>query len=136
MARIETTPAAQPGRTPGAPSEGALPTAHAGARGVLGGLLRSHGEAQRATNVELFFDLVYVFAITQLSHFLLAHTAVRGALDTLLLFAMVWLVWAYTTWVTNWLDPQRLPIRSLLLVLMTPASTNSMSPLFETEMTP
>lgn len=85
---------------------------------MLGGLLRSHAEAQRATNVELFFDLVYVFAITQLSHFLLAHATVRGALDTLLLFAMVWLVWAYTTWVTNWLDPQRLPIRSLLLVLM------------------
>jgi low temperature requirement protein LtrA len=85
---------------------------------VFGGLLRSHAEAQRATNVELFFDLVYVFAITQLSHFLLAHATVRGALDTLLLFAVVWLVWAYTTWVTNWLDPQRLPIRSLLLVLM------------------
>lgn len=85
---------------------------------MLGGLLRSHAEAQRATSIELFFDLVYVFAITQLSHFLLAHATVRGALDTLLLFAMVWLVWAYTTWVTNWLDPQRLPVRSLLFALM------------------
>jgi low temperature requirement protein LtrA len=74
--------------------------------------------AQGATNVELFFDLVYVFAITQLSHRLLEHATVRGALDTLLLFAMVWLVWAYTTWVTNWLDPRRLPVRSLLLGLM------------------
>ncbi len=81
-------------------------------------MLRAHSEAQRATNVELFFDLVYVFAITQLSHRLLDHATVHGALDTLLLFAMVWLVWAYTTWVTNWLDPGRLPVRALLLALM------------------
>ncbi len=81
-------------------------------------LLRSHTGAERATNVELFFDLVYVFAVTQLSHHLLQHTTVGGALQTLLLFGIVWLVWAYTTWVTNWLDPQRLPVRTLLLALM------------------
>jgi hypothetical protein len=55
--------------------------------------LRLHSEKQRATDVELFFDLVYVFAVTQLSHRLLDHATVRGALETLLLFAMVWLVW-------------------------------------------
>jgi low temperature requirement protein LtrA len=81
-------------------------------------MLRAHTGAQRATNVELFFDLVYVFAVTQLSHYLLSKTTVRGGLQTLLLFAMVWLVWAYTTWVTNWLDPERLPVRALLLTLM------------------
>ncbi len=83
-----------------------------------GGMLRAHAGAERATNVELFFDLVYVFAVTQLSHRLLQHATVGGALETLLLFGMVWLVWAYTTWVTNWLDPERLPVRSLLLALM------------------
>jgi low temperature requirement protein LtrA len=31
---------------------------------------------------------------------------------------MVWLVWAYTTWVTNWLDPDRMAVRVLLVVLM------------------
>lgn len=81
-------------------------------------MLRAHAGAERATNVELFFDLVYVFAVTQLSHRLLQHATVGGALETLLLFGMVWLVWAYTTWVTNWLDPERLPVRSLLLALM------------------
>ncbi len=30
---------------------------------------------------------------------------------------MVWLVWVYTTWVTNWLDPDALPVRVMLLVL-------------------
>ena len=31
---------------------------------------------------------------------------------------MVWLVWVYTTWVTNWLDPDRLPVRLMLFALM------------------
>src|SRR5947209_8203875 len=81
-------------------------------------MMRAHAGAERATSVELFFDLVYVFAVTQLSHHLLKKTTVAGAVETLLLFAMVWLPWAYTTWVTNWLDPERLPVRGLLLCLM------------------
>jgi low temperature requirement protein LtrA len=43
---------------------------------------------------------------------------VAGALQTGLLLAMVWLVWSYTTWVTNWLDPERMAVRLLLVVLM------------------
>jgi low temperature requirement protein LtrA len=81
-------------------------------------LLRDRSGAQRVTNIELFYDLVYVFAVTQLSHSLLLHPTVRGALQSALLLAMVWLVWAYTTWVTNWLDPDRFEVRLLLVVLM------------------
>jgi len=81
-------------------------------------LLRDRTGAQRVTNVELFFDLVYVFAITQLSHTLIDRPTVEGALQTLLLLVMVWLAWAYTTWVTNWFDPERLPIRAMLLAQM------------------
>jgi low temperature requirement protein LtrA len=73
---------------------------------------------QRVTNVELFFDLVYVFAVTQLSHYLLHHLTLDGALQAALLLAMVWLLWAYTTWVTNWLNPEQIPVRLLLLGLM------------------
>jgi low temperature requirement protein LtrA len=80
-------------------------------------LMRPRGGAERVTNVELFFDLVYVFAVTQLSHYLLAHPTTTGALRAGLLLAMVWLVWVYTTWVTNWLDPQRIAVRLLLLGL-------------------
>jgi low temperature requirement protein LtrA len=78
---------------------------------------RTGGDAQ-VTNVELFFDLVYVFAVTQLSRHLAEHLTAAGAGRTALLLAMVWLVWVYTTWVTNWLDPQRLPVRLMLLVVM------------------
>src|ERR1700744_968959 len=81
-------------------------------------LLRDRSGVQRVTNIELFFDLVYVFAVTQLSHYLLGHATVRGALQAGLLLAMVWLVWSYTTWVTNWLDPDQMAVRLLLVVLM------------------
>ncbi|HSZ43249.1 MAG TPA: low temperature requirement protein A [Trebonia sp.] len=74
-------------------------------------------QGQRVTNIELFFDLVYVFAVTQLSHHLLSEPTAAGAFQAALLLAMVWLVWAYTTWVTNWMDPQRTAVRVLLIVL-------------------
>jgi len=81
-------------------------------------LLRDRSGSQRVTNIELFFDLVYVYAVTQLSHYLLGHPSVAGALQAGLLLVMVWLVWSYTTWVTNWLDPQQMAVRLLLMVLM------------------
>ena len=87
-------------------------------RGTPLDLARHTSGAARVTNVELFFDLVYVFAITQLSHHLLHNPTITGALQTALLLAMVWLLWAYTAWVTNWLDPERLPVRWLLLALL------------------
>jgi len=80
-------------------------------------LLREPGPA-RVTNIELFFDLVYVFAVTQLSEYLLRNLTPAGALRTGLLLTMVWLLWAYTTWVTNWLDPDRIAVRLMLLGLM------------------
>ncbi|MDT4977877.1 MAG: hypothetical protein QOG98_3635 [Pseudonocardiales bacterium] len=81
-------------------------------------LRRPEDDGGRVTNVELFFDLVYVFAVTQLSHLLIKHTTVEGALQTLLMLAIVWQVWVYTTWVTNWLDPDRLPVRAMLIGVM------------------
>ena len=74
--------------------------------------------AGRVTFIELFFDLVYVLAITQLSHLLLDHLTVRGALQTLLLLLAVWWAWVYTAWATNWLDPERRIVRLMLLTLM------------------
>jgi low temperature requirement protein LtrA len=89
------------------------------AEAVVRNLMRDRAEGrQRVTNVELFFDLVYVFAVTQLSHYLLPRPTLDKALQAALLLVMVWLVWAYTTWVTNWLDPERIPVRLLLLCLM------------------
>ena len=79
---------------------------------------RVPGEEQRVTNLELFFDLVFVFAVTQLSHSLAVHLTWTGALRTLFLLLVVWWVWSYTTWMTNWLDPERTPVRLLILGMM------------------
>jgi low temperature requirement protein LtrA len=77
-----------------------------------------NGAEQRVTPLELFFDLVYVFAVTQLSHRLLEHLSLRGVLETLMLFLAVWGVWVYTAWFTNWFDPHRLPVRLVLVAVM------------------
>jgi low temperature requirement protein LtrA len=83
-------------------------------------LLRARSEHQhgKVTFVELFFDLVFVFAITQLSHLLLAHFTPMGAVETVLLLMAVWWAWIYTSWITNWLDPERAPVRLALFALM------------------
>lgn len=75
-------------------------------------------QRRSVNSVELFFDLVYVFAVTQLSHHLLTHSDLTGALGTLLLLAVVWWPWVYTTWATAWLDAGRLSVRLLLIGLM------------------
>jgi low temperature requirement protein LtrA len=72
----------------------------------------------RVSFVELFFDLVFVFAVTQLSHRLIEHFTVLGAAETLLLTLAVWWVWMYTAWWTNWLDPERRPVCFALLAMM------------------
>lgn len=77
--------------------------------------------------VELFFDLVFVFAITQLSHGLLHHFTAIGAVETLLLLLAVWWVWMYSTWALNWLDPETMPVRLLLYGLMLAGLFISMS---------
>jgi low temperature requirement protein LtrA len=79
---------------------------------------RDAGEAQRATTLELFYDLVFVFAITQVSHLLLDDLSWLGAGEALLALLVVWWAWNYTTWVTNELDPDSTSVRLLLIWLM------------------
>ncbi len=72
----------------------------------------------RVTYAELFFDLVFVFAVTQVSHTLLGRLTPLGLAQTTLLFLAVWWVWVYTSWITNWLNPELTPVRILLFALM------------------
>ena len=77
-------------------------------------LRQRDGATARVTYEEIFFDLVYAFAVTQLSHKLLLQLDGRGLLETLILWFGVWLGWQYTCWVNNWFDPQTPRIRGLL----------------------
>jgi low temperature requirement protein LtrA len=97
--------------------------------GARKSLLRErHGhEHGKVTFVELFFDLVFVFAVTQLSHSLLKDLSIAGAAKMVFLLMAVWWAWIYTSWVTNWLDLERTPVRLLLMVLMLVGLVLSMS---------
>ncbi len=82
--------------------------------------LRARGTASegKVAFAELFFDLVFVLTIIQLSHSLAAHYSLLGLGEAAMLMLAVWWVWIYTTWATNWLDPDKAPVRLLLFVLM------------------
>jgi low temperature requirement protein LtrA len=79
---------------------------------------RAPGEEQRTTALELFYDLVFVFAVTQVSHLLLDDLSWRGAGRAALALLVVWWAWNYTTWVTNELDPDSIVVRLVLIGLM------------------
>jgi low temperature requirement protein LtrA len=79
---------------------------------------RAPGAAREVTPLELFFDLVYVFAVGQLSHHLLEHVDLRTGAETAILTLAVVYAWYMVAWGANWLDPDRLPVRLLLVGLM------------------
>ncbi|MFJ4038365.1 low temperature requirement protein A [Microbacterium sp. NPDC090007] len=73
--------------------------------------------ADRVTYVELFFDLVFVLALTQVSAYLFENQTLLGGFEGLILVCALWWAWVSTTWVTNWLDPVKLPVRGAVIVL-------------------
>ena len=79
---------------------------------------RGSGGTQQTTTVELFFDLVYVFAVTQLSHQILDHLSVAGVARAAFLLLVVWWAWIYTTWMANWFDPGSSAVRGVLTGVM------------------
>jgi low temperature requirement protein LtrA len=79
---------------------------------------REPGAERVVTPVELFFDLVYVFAIAELSHHLLEHVDLRTGAETVIMALAVVYAWYMTAWGANWLDPARLAVRLLLVGLM------------------
>ena len=79
---------------------------------------RAPGEERVVAPIELFFDLIYVFAIGQLSHHLLEHVDLRTGAETAILALAVVYAWYMVAWGANWLDPDRQPVRLLLVGLM------------------
>ena len=76
-------------------------------------------DAEREVSpLELFFDLVYVFAISQLSHHLVEHVDLRTGAETAVLALAVFYAWYMVAWGANWLDPDPLPVRAMLVGLM------------------
>src|SRR3954471_20982579 len=70
---------------------------------------------QQTTAVELFFDLVFVFAITRLSQLVLDDLTIQGLLRAGFLLLVLWWAWINTTWLANWLEPASTPVALLLM---------------------
>jgi low temperature requirement protein LtrA len=68
--------------------------------------------------LELFYDLVFVFAITQVSHLLFNDLSWAGAVHATLALLIVWWAWDYTVWVTSEVDLEPIAVRLLVLAMM------------------
>ncbi|MEV4498080.1 low temperature requirement protein A [Micromonospora arborensis] len=93
------------------------------------GLVRSEASGQRATFLELFLDLVFVFALTRISarvidDFTDGQRGVYAGLgQALLLFLALWAVWSLTVWSTSWLDPEAPIVQTVIIMTMVGAMT-------------
>jgi low temperature requirement protein LtrA len=76
-----------------------------------------HGpEDQAVTFVELFFDLVFVFAVTQITALTAANLTWSGVARSILLFWLIWWAWTQFTWTLNPADTTHDLVRILTLV--------------------
>ena len=72
---------------------------------------RQAERGHRVTPLELFFDLVVVFAITQVTTFLSRSPTWGGLLRGALLLGALWWAWSAYAWLTNMLDPEEGGVR-------------------------
>ena len=82
------------------------------------GLARAVGEEARASPLELFFDLVFVFAITQVTAFMANDPSFAGLGRGLLILAFVWWAWSGYAWLTNAVDPEADRARLVMFAAM------------------
>ncbi|HWN60427.1 MAG TPA: low temperature requirement protein A, partial [Streptosporangiaceae bacterium] len=94
---------------------GPAEAAEAGARPAAGG---SGGLPLRVSTLELFFDLVFVFAITQLTGILSHDVTVVDGVRVLLVFGALWWMYGGYVWLSNARTPVRTPERLLMLLGM------------------
>jgi low temperature requirement protein LtrA len=80
--------------------------------------LRDRNNSTDVSTLELFFDLVYVFAVGQISHLLIEDLTWRGALNATVITVAIWWAWIDTAWITNWFDPRKMPVRLMMIALM------------------
>jgi low temperature requirement protein LtrA len=66
---------------------------------------------ERVKPLELFFDLIFVFALTQVTGFVVADPTWAGLAKGLLVLAVLWWAWAAYAWLTNTLDPEEGSVR-------------------------
>jgi low temperature requirement protein LtrA len=78
---------------------------------------RVDGE-DRVTNLELFFDLVFVFAITQVTGLMAHEPTWTGLGQGMLVLSALWFAWASYAWLTNTVNPEEGTIRLAMFAIM------------------
>ena len=72
----------------------------------------------RVTSLELFFDLVFVLAITQVTQYFAKHLDATGFAEGMVILALLWWSWVGYSWMTNAIDTDETPTRLSLFVAM------------------
>jgi low temperature requirement protein LtrA len=76
------------------------------------------GPEHQVTPLELFFDLVFVFAITQVSRLLADDPTWHGLLRGGLVLAALWWAWTTYSWLTSTIDVDEGGVRLTVLASM------------------
>jgi len=66
------------------------------------------GREERVLPLELFFDLIFVFALTQVTGLVSTHPTWTGLVQGLLVLGVLWWSWTAYAWLTNTVDPEQL----------------------------
>lgn len=73
---------------------------------------------ERVTPLELFFDLIFVFAITQVTGLVVNDPTWAGLAKGLLVLGVLWWAWAAYAWLTNTIDPEEGAVRLAMFAAM------------------
>src|SRR5690349_15152975 len=76
------------------------------------------GDDERVTPLELFFDLVFVLAVTQCTTLMAHHPTAGGLVRGLLVLAILWWSWVGYAWLTSVVDPEEGAVRLTMLAAM------------------
>jgi len=75
-------------------------------------------EGERVTALELFFDLVFVLALTQCTALMAATPTWEGVLKAMLVLGVLWWSWAGYAWLTSVVDPEEGAVRLVMFAAM------------------
>jgi low temperature requirement protein LtrA len=75
-------------------------------------------EVERVKPLELFFDLVFVLALTQCTTLMVDHPTWEGIAQAMLVLALLWWAWTGYAWLTSVVDPEEGLVRLALFVSM------------------
>jgi low temperature requirement protein LtrA len=112
---VEIAIRSQPTDARAASITGWMATAERASRPRIGAVLR---EGERVTPLELFFDLVFVLALTQCTALMYQHPTWEGLAQGMLVLGVLWWSWTGYAWLTSVVDPEEGAVRIAMFAAM------------------